>query len=76
VSTCRIFVDTVAPEPLTLTTAIEFYGLDHVLYGTDYPCWAPRAAVSVLEGAGLTGEERARVLSGNATALFGLPPAG
>jgi aminocarboxymuconate-semialdehyde decarboxylase len=72
----RIFVDTVAPEPLTLTTAIQFYGLDHVLYGTDYPCWAPRAAVSVLEGAGLTGEERARVLSGNATALFGLPPAG
>ena len=29
--------------------AIEYYGIDHVMYGTDYPCWDPAAALKLLD---------------------------
>jgi len=68
----RTYVDTVTPQELTIRTAIEFYGADHVIYGTDYPCWSPRAAVTVLDEAGLTEADAARVLRDNAAGLLGI----
>jgi len=68
----RTYVDTVAPQGLTIRTAVEFYGADHVMYGTDYPCWSPKAAVAVLDGAGLTAADTARVLRDNAASLLGI----
>jgi aminocarboxymuconate-semialdehyde decarboxylase len=70
----RLFVDTVAPQALTIRTAVEFFGADHVLYGTDHPCWSQRAAVDVIEEAGLTDRDRERVMSANAPAVFDLGP--
>ena len=32
--------------------AIEYYGIDHVMYGTDYPCWDPAACLRLLEEVG------------------------
>ena len=34
--------------PTGMKFAIEYYGVDHVMYGTDYPCWDPAAALEVL----------------------------
>jgi aminocarboxymuconate-semialdehyde decarboxylase len=68
----RTFVDIVAPQELTIRTALEFYGSDHVLYGTDYPCWSPKAAVAVLGGSGLSEADAAKVLRGNAETLLGI----
>jgi aminocarboxymuconate-semialdehyde decarboxylase len=68
----RTFTDIVAPQELTIRTAMEFYGSDHVLYGTDYPCWAPKAAVAVLDGAGLAEADMAKVLRGNAESVLGI----
>jgi aminocarboxymuconate-semialdehyde decarboxylase len=68
----RTFVDIVAPQELTIRTALEFYGSDHVLYGTDYPCWSPKAAVAVLGGCGLTEAAAAKVLRGNAESVLGI----
>ncbi|WP_052489495.1 amidohydrolase family protein [Streptomyces sp. 150FB] len=68
----RLFVDTVAPQALTIRTAVEFFGADHVLYGTDYPCWSQRAAVDVIDEAGLTDEDRELVMSANAPTVFDL----
>jgi aminocarboxymuconate-semialdehyde decarboxylase len=68
----RTFVDIVAPQELTIRTALEFYGSDHVLYGTDYPCWSPKAAVAVLGDCGLAGPDLARVLLGNAEDVLGI----
>ncbi|QRP43665.1 amidohydrolase family protein [Amycolatopsis sp. FDAARGOS 1241] len=67
----RTFVDTVAPQALTIRTALEYYGADHILYGTDHPCWSPRAAVSVLDEAGLSDEVRVKIYS-NAASVFPL----
>lgn len=68
----RTYVDTVAPQELTIRAAVEFYGADHVIYGTDYPCWSPKAAVAVVDGAGLTEADTARVLRDNAAGLLGI----
>lgn len=68
----RTYVDTVCPQELTIKTAVEFYSADHVMYGTDYPCWSPKAAVAVLDGAGLTKADTGKVLRDNATGLLGI----
>ncbi|MCI2415963.1 amidohydrolase family protein [Saccharopolyspora sp. K220] len=71
----RIFVDTVTPQALTVRTALEFYGPDKVIYGTDYPCWSPRAATDVLDEAQLSPEQRTRIQSTNADAVLNLTSA-
>jgi aminocarboxymuconate-semialdehyde decarboxylase len=68
----RTYVDTVCPQELTVRTAVEFYGAGHVMYGTDYPCWSPRDAVAVIDGAGLSAADRVKVLRGNAASLLGV----
>lgn len=68
----RTFVDTVTPQALTVRTALEFYGPHNVLYGTDYPCWSPRAATEVLAEAQLDTTQRERVLASNAAILLNL----
>jgi aminocarboxymuconate-semialdehyde decarboxylase len=69
----RMFVDTVAPQPLTIRTAVEFYGAGNVLYGTDHPCWQPKAAREVIRESLLSPVDEALVMSKNAAALFGIP---
>ena len=29
--------------------AIDYYGIDHVMYGTDYPCWDPAPCLKLLD---------------------------
>jgi aminocarboxymuconate-semialdehyde decarboxylase len=70
----KIFVDTVAPQALTIRTALEFYGPDKVIYGTDHPCWSPHAATGVIDEAGLDPEVKSRVLSTNVESAFNLSP--
>ncbi len=68
----RCFVDTVAPQPLTIATAATFYGADRVLFGTDYPCWSPTAALEAVEAAGFDEAARELVTSANARQLLRL----
>lgn len=68
----QTFVDTVTPQALTVRTALEFYGHDHVLYGTDYPCWSPEAAAGVIEEAQLDAEVLEKMSSSNAAAVLDL----
>jgi aminocarboxymuconate-semialdehyde decarboxylase len=68
----RIFVDTVTPQALTVRTALEFYGPDNVIYGTDHPCWSPQAAVGVLDEAGLEDEQLIKIRSTNVDAVLDL----
>ena len=35
----RMYTDTVSPHAAGIEFAIDYYGIDHVMYGTDYPCW-------------------------------------
>jgi aminocarboxymuconate-semialdehyde decarboxylase len=68
----RMWVDTAMPHPLTLRMAIDFYGPDRVLYGSDNPCWNPLAALEALESLKLPEDQARAVLDGNVRALMDL----
>lgn len=68
----RTYVDTVCPQELTVETSVKFYGDRHVMYGTDYPCWKPSAAIGVLANADLSDARRELILHSNAESVFRL----
>lgn len=75
----RMYTDTVSPHTLGMKFAIEFFGADHVMYGSDYPCWDPAAALAYLDGVELSAADRHKVLAGNARRVLkleALTPAG
>ena len=53
-----------------MSTALAFYGPDHVLYGTDQPCWKSAAAVAVIDEVELETEDYERVMWGNSPRLL------
>ncbi|MBV9843448.1 MAG: amidohydrolase [Kutzneria sp.] len=73
----RIYVDTATPSKLALTAAVEVFGPEHMLFGTDSPpLTAPlRSALDILDRVEMATEQRQQVLSGNACELFGLTEA-
>lgn len=66
----RITADTVCPQALTIETAVKFYGADHVVYGTDYPCWSPKAALETIAEADLSAEQMSAIMETNIWALL------
>ena len=70
----RMYTDTVSPHALGVAFAIDFYGIDHVLYGDDYPCWNPESSLDVFEevSLNLSKEDQEKVYSSNARRVFNL----
>lgn len=68
----RMYTDTVSPHTEGMKFAVEFYGVDHVMYGSDYPCWNPSAALNYFNGIGLSDEDTEKVMSSNARRILGL----
>lgn len=64
--------DTVSPHALGVKFAIEYYGIDNVMYGSDYPCWKPEEALAIVNELDLSPEDRAKLLHDNAVRIFGL----
>lgn len=52
--------------------AIEAFGADRVLFGTDYPMWDARAEVDRLLSLGLSHEDYEKIFHKNAEKLFGI----
>jgi aminocarboxymuconate-semialdehyde decarboxylase len=68
----RMYTDTVSPHSLGIRFAIDYYGIDHIMYGDDYPCWNPEASLEVFEAVQLSEAERAKIFSENARRFFNL----
>lgn len=68
----RMYTDTVSPHALGVKFAVDYYGVDHVMYGSDYPCWNPTAALKVFEEAGLSTADAEQILYHNVKRLFKL----
>ena len=72
----RIWVDTssslyaIAPE--TARRLIDAYGVDRVLFGSDFPMWSPKEEMERFLRIPLTEEEREQILWKNAKALLRL----
>src|SRR5262249_49847789 len=68
----RMYTDTVSPHTAGMKFAIEYYGVDRVLYGTDYPCWDPEACLKYFNAIGLSEEDQHKVFYSNARRVLGL----
>jgi aminocarboxymuconate-semialdehyde decarboxylase len=68
----RMYTDTVSPHAAGMRFAIDYYGIDHVMYGTDYPCWDPATALNLLSELELSKEDQQRIFYDNARRILGL----
>lgn len=68
----RMYTDTISPHSAGMKFAIEYFGADRVMYGSDYPCWDPFAALTFFAEIGLSEEDQQKILAGNARRILGL----
>jgi len=68
----RMYTDTVTPHAEGMSFAIEYFGIDHVMYASDFPCWDPAEAIRLLHEVGLSDVDMAKILSGNARRILNL----
>jgi aminocarboxymuconate-semialdehyde decarboxylase len=69
----RMFTDTVSPHSAGIEFAIKYYGIDNVMYGSDYPCWEPSEALRLIEEIDLSEADKEKLFVGNVRRIFGLP---
>lgn len=69
----HVYIDTTGMHPVTVQSAIDLVGADHVLFGTDWPVVIETAekAQTVLAACGLDPVEQQMVASGNTLKLLG-----
>src|SRR5258708_31683728 len=68
----RMYTDTVSPHTAGMQFAIDYYGIDNVMYGTDYPCWDPAPCLKLLEDVRLTEADKQKLFYTNARRILGL----
>lgn len=71
----RMFTDTVSPHMLGIKFAIDFYGIDHVMYGTDYPCWDPATCLKLISEIDLSDAQKQKLFVDNTRRIFNIPAA-
>ena len=70
----RLYTDSVCSWEPALRTAVEFFGADQVMFGTDDPYWPAQPAHDTLEALGLSDDDAERLRWRTATELYGLEP--
>ncbi len=69
----RMYTDTVTPHTAGMQFAIDYYGIDNVMYGSDYPCWEPAETLQLLDGVKLCDADKQKLYVDNCQRIFGLP---
>ncbi len=67
----RMYTDTVSPHSAGMKFAIDYYGIDNVMYGTDYPCWDPATCLKLIDELGCrkpTGKSSSTITRGASSA--------
>ena len=68
----RMVTDTVSPHSAGIKFAIDYYGIDNVMYGTDYPCWDPAVCLRLIEEIPLSDADKQKLFYDNARRILGL----
>jgi aminocarboxymuconate-semialdehyde decarboxylase len=68
----RMYTDTVQPHALGMKFGVEYFGVDRVMYGSDYPCWSPADALRFFGEIGLPEADRKKILYDNARRILNL----
>ncbi|MHB2263760.1 amidohydrolase family protein [Aliihoeflea sp. PC F10.4] len=69
----RMFTDTVSPHSAGMKFAIEYFGADNVMYGTDYPCWDPAICLKLLDEIEMDLATKTKIFHDNAVRILKLP---
>jgi predicted TIM-barrel fold metal-dependent hydrolase len=67
----RLYLDSVSGWPPAIRLALDAFGEDHILFGTDAPFWERERGIDAIEQTHLEADQLEKVLSGNAQRLFG-----
>jgi predicted TIM-barrel fold metal-dependent hydrolase len=70
----KFWYDSVNGNAAALRCSCDTFGVDRIVFGTDYPFWSGAAhqhASEYLDGAGLSTADVLAISEGNARALFG-----
>jgi len=68
----RMYTDTVSPHAMGMKFAIDYYGIDNVMYGADYPCWEPAETLQLLAEIELSETDKQKLFYGNARRILNL----
>ncbi len=68
----RFYVDTVTMDSKPLEYAAEYFGTDHMVFGSDYPFWDTRAHIDAVERSRLTTTRKEEIFSCTAMSLLKL----
>src|SRR5579871_2420417 len=68
----RMYTDTVSPHSMGIKFAIEYYGADRMMYGSDYPCWDPATALELLQQTGVSDTDKNKLFYSNARRILNL----
>ena len=68
----RMYTDTVSPHSLGMKFAIDYYGIDSVMYGSDYPCWDPATALKLIDELELSPTDKDKLFYSNARRILNL----
>jgi aminocarboxymuconate-semialdehyde decarboxylase len=68
----RMITDTVSPHSAGMKFAIDYYGIDNVMYGTDYPCWDPATCLKLIDEIKLSEADKRKLFYDNARRILGL----
>ena len=68
----RMYTDTVSPHSAGMKFAIDYYGVDHIMYGTDYPCWDPATCLALFAEIGVSAADQEKIFNSNARRILGL----
>jgi aminocarboxymuconate-semialdehyde decarboxylase len=68
----RMYTDTVSPHAPGIRFAIDYYGIDNVMYGTDYPCWDPATCLKLFNEMKLSEEDQHKIFYANAKRILNL----
>jgi len=69
----RFYVDTVCESAPALHMCCDFFGIDHVMHGTDHPFWPMPLGPRLLQQMTLDEDERAKIEHENAERVFRIP---